>query len=321
VRSIAIVAALLLPAVALAQAAVPAPRLLPYQGRLLRADGSPETGAPWLTFRIYGARDATTPLWTEAQSVPLTNGFYAVFLGSVSVFPDALFDGHDRWLGVTVGDGAELTPRQQLASVAYAVTATNAYRAASADQAASAALAARATLADRATSADYAQRAATAATADTATRTTRADRATTADTATTAVTASNLSGGTVAARSVTATDGISTEGTMSARQLAVTDDVSVGGDLHLTGNLFGGGPRMVGLIRISHIQHYSSDTDWSCTAMGAASCTSDSDASCTAGALVPLLTTSSQAGTEPVAGSPSPVPYYLVTAQSICFAP
>jgi len=212
-----LLAATLIPALALAQAQTAVPRLLPYQGRLLRADGSPETGSPRLTFRIYDTASGGSARWSETQAVPLTNGFYAVFLGSVASFPEALFDGRDRWVGISVGDGPELTPRQQIASVAYAITATHALVAAEATRAGSANRAASAALADRATTAGHATTAERASQADSAARTSLADRATLAEEAAlarrvegpvnaTTVTATDVSSGTVTAASVAATD-------------------------------------------------------------------------------------------------------------------
>ena len=141
----AIVAAgLLLPAFTLAQA----PQLIGYQGRLLKSDGIPQTGAT-ITFAIYAAETRSAgeqPLWSEVHQVALTNGFYAVFLGNgrsttqpdqpAPPFPSALFDGSRRWLELTVaGDAGPLTPRQLIASVPYALRAANAAHATSADQA------------------------------------------------------------------------------------------------------------------------------------------------------------------------------------------
>ena len=117
-------ALLLLPALALGQATVAVPRLLPYQGRLLKTDGTPEAGSPRLTFCVYGAASGGSALWCEDQTVPLRNGFYAVFLGAERPFEASLFDGSARWLGVAVDGATEMTPRQQIASVAYAITAT-----------------------------------------------------------------------------------------------------------------------------------------------------------------------------------------------------
>ncbi len=118
-----VAAAILLPALALAQV----PQKLGYQGRLLKADGTPETGSVAITFAIYDAETAGTLQWSEVQPVELTNGFYSVFVGDQTPFPTDrnIFDGRPLWLEVTVGSSAPLTPRQRIASVAYALTATN----------------------------------------------------------------------------------------------------------------------------------------------------------------------------------------------------
>lgn len=120
-----LLAAMLLPALAQAQTTIPAAQTIGYQGRLLRSDGTPEREQKTLTFALYGVEKGGEALWSEKQSVAFANGFYAVFLGSVTPFSAAkaipLFDGSDRWLGVKVGEESELSPRQKIASVATAI--------------------------------------------------------------------------------------------------------------------------------------------------------------------------------------------------------
>lgn len=114
--------ALLTPSFALAQA----PQKLSYQGRLLKADGTPETGVVQLTFALYAAPDGGSSLWAEKQqNVGLADGYYKVVLGESTAFPTHVFDGADRWLELSVGDSV-LTPRQQVTSVPYALTCTDA---------------------------------------------------------------------------------------------------------------------------------------------------------------------------------------------------
>jgi len=112
--------------VALLFAATPAfslvPHLTGYQGRLLRADGTAATGTATVTFFVYAADTGGTPLWQESQTLGLSDGYYATFLGLVATPPGTLFDGAARWLEVRVGSET-LAPRQQIGSVAYAVTA------------------------------------------------------------------------------------------------------------------------------------------------------------------------------------------------------
>jgi hypothetical protein len=195
---------MMVPGLAFGQASKAVPNLLPYQGRLLRVDRTPEIGQTTLTFTIYNdSGQAGVALWHEDQSVVLTNGFYAVLLGAAVPLPavgDSKFflDGRDLWLGVKVqGDSAELSPRHRLASVAYAVTATNALNAATATHAASADSATTATNASHALGADNATSATKANSADHATSSDsakNADYATNAGHANTADSASSVTG-------------------------------------------------------------------------------------------------------------------------------
>jgi microcystin-dependent protein len=171
-KTILLAALLMSPAVVLAQASLPVPKLLPYQGRLLKSDKTPQTGNVTLTFTIYdGATPGASVLWTEDQPVALTDqGFYAVFLGSIQQLTDLvaanIFDGHERWLGVKVStDTTELSPRHRIDSVAYAITSTNAFNSTNATNAASAV---NATNAENAVHADTATHATTADSATTA---------------------------------------------------------------------------------------------------------------------------------------------------------
>lgn len=141
----------------LLQAQVTVPLFMSYQGRVTDAAGvGIGTGTPTnrkVIFRLYSSPTDTTALWTEEQTVTIADGEFSVLLGQ-GIQPnagryanelrpalDTVFGktGSDRYLGITVdgGDGtinasdSELTPRQRLATTAYAL------RAASADSVAS----------------------------------------------------------------------------------------------------------------------------------------------------------------------------------------
>jgi hypothetical protein len=126
VRSL-LFAALLLPAVAMAQV----PDVLGYQGRMLNADGTAATGTLNVTFNIYSVATGGAALWTENQTLALSEGFYSTFLGSVTPIPATIYTGTPLYLELVVG-GTAMTPRQEIGSVAYAelagtaTTATNA---------------------------------------------------------------------------------------------------------------------------------------------------------------------------------------------------
>jgi hypothetical protein len=100
------------------------PNLLNYQGKLTNATGSAASGSFSMTFSIYSSATAGTPLWTETQNVTVTNGIFNVLLGSFTTFPDTLFIGTGvRYLGIKVGTDAEMTPRFQFTSAAFAIRA------------------------------------------------------------------------------------------------------------------------------------------------------------------------------------------------------
>jgi len=72
-----------------------------------------------MTFTIYDALTGGTNLWTETHPViTVTDGLFQVQLGSITTLND-LFSAN-RWLGITVGNNTEMTPRQQVVSVAHA---------------------------------------------------------------------------------------------------------------------------------------------------------------------------------------------------------
>lgn len=109
-------------ALALPSAAMAVPSTITTQGRLLDSVGEPIEGSHDLSFAIYDDPTSTDPaLWSETRSVPLANGYYQVALGEETPLTTALFqtDG-SLYLGITVGNGEELSPRQPLMATAYA---------------------------------------------------------------------------------------------------------------------------------------------------------------------------------------------------------
>src|SRR5262245_47047131 len=103
------------------------PTTIDQQGRVLKVDGSPETVIIPGTLAIYDAATGGNALWTETQQVGLDMaGFYAAALGSTTPFPKGTFDGKALFLGVTIMGESEMTPRQPLMSVPYAMKSTEA---------------------------------------------------------------------------------------------------------------------------------------------------------------------------------------------------
>ena len=110
--------------------------LLTYQGHLLDTTGLPVTdGAYSMAFSLWDAESAGQQLWgPEAHTVTVTSGYFSLLLGTEMPLDPAYFTG-DTYLEITVG-GETLTPRQALGAVAYALGASQAEHAATANDAA-----------------------------------------------------------------------------------------------------------------------------------------------------------------------------------------
>ncbi len=95
------------------------PQLVNYQGQLARPDGTPLDTTVTITFKLYSTLSGGTAAWTETHTgVVVTDGLFQRTLGSITTLPDSF--SVNRWLGVTVGSNSEMTPRQQVVSVAHA---------------------------------------------------------------------------------------------------------------------------------------------------------------------------------------------------------
>lgn len=110
-----------LPAVAAAQV----PTTMIHQGRLLDRTGAAVTGSQSVVYRIYDSATGGTPIWTETLTVTLDDGYFSTQLGATTPLTATVFGGRTRFLGVTVGTDPEMTPREPIGSVPYALVATN----------------------------------------------------------------------------------------------------------------------------------------------------------------------------------------------------
>lgn len=101
------------------------PKLINYQGRLTDSQNRPITGTANVTFKIYESEAGGTALWTETYtSLTLDKGIFNVMLGGVT--PLNLAFDRPYFLGIQIGSDAEMTPRQRMTSVGYAIRAENA---------------------------------------------------------------------------------------------------------------------------------------------------------------------------------------------------
>src|SRR5438105_5032709 len=104
------------------------PLAISHQGRLLGADDKPATGAVDLKLALYAAAEGGDAVWSASFHVQLgPGGTYSVMLDDAGLA--AAFAG-DRWLGVTVGTDAEMSPRMRFGSVPFAFYAGSADEAA-----------------------------------------------------------------------------------------------------------------------------------------------------------------------------------------------
>jgi len=123
--SVLLGAAMLLGAFA-SNANAQAPSLLHQQGRLLNTDNTPVAGPIQMVFTLYDMGSGGSVLWTETHNVTLDEGYFSVTLGSTTAIDGTVFDGTPRYMGIAVGADPEMTPREEIVSVPYALVATDA---------------------------------------------------------------------------------------------------------------------------------------------------------------------------------------------------
>ncbi len=136
----------------IAHFAIPAiPATINYQGHLRNADGTLTTGVFNITARVYSAASGGSPLYTETlANVNVRDGLFNVVLGDINPL-GTTFDGAPRFIGITLNSGSELTPRERVHGVPWAIHATNALSATNATNAGFATNAGNATTAGNAT--------------------------------------------------------------------------------------------------------------------------------------------------------------------------
>src|SRR5512136_1031694 len=88
-----------------------------YQGKLTNAAGTPLTGSYSVAFSLYEAPTGGTALANSTKTVACANGLFTTQLA----FSQLYFDGRALWLGVKVGSDPEMTPRQEIRPVPYAL--------------------------------------------------------------------------------------------------------------------------------------------------------------------------------------------------------
>ena len=101
------------------------PKTISYQGVLTNGTGTPVTSPPavTMTFSLFTTPSSGTPLWSESQSVTVTNGLFNVVLGTGTLVGGAplgnLAFNVPYYLEVTAG-AETLSPRRILSASPYA---------------------------------------------------------------------------------------------------------------------------------------------------------------------------------------------------------
>ncbi len=93
------------------------PKLMNYQGKLTNSAGVALNGTHNVAFRIYTAPTGGSAIWSETQTVSVTNGLFDVRLG-ISTPLNLAFD--DTYYVELVVNSEVLAPRNMLAVVPYA---------------------------------------------------------------------------------------------------------------------------------------------------------------------------------------------------------
>ncbi|MEW6516610.1 MAG: hypothetical protein AB1439_06905 [candidate division FCPU426 bacterium] len=98
------------------------PRTVNYQGRLTDLNGNPMANGTYaVTTTIYDSLSGGSSLWSDNYSVQTTNGYFSLILGSNAARPLNLDFTQQYYIGIAVSPDAEMSPRQPLTSVPYAL--------------------------------------------------------------------------------------------------------------------------------------------------------------------------------------------------------
>lgn len=101
------------------------PMTINYQGKLTDPNGSVLNGEYQMDFSLFGTQTGGSELWSERQTVTITDCIYNVRLGSVVPLSANIFNTDSLYLEVSI-ESETLLPRHPLTSVAFAIRAREA---------------------------------------------------------------------------------------------------------------------------------------------------------------------------------------------------
>lgn len=93
------------------------PGAIPIQGRLTDAAGNPLDGTYTVVFSLYEVATGGTAICSQTRSVTVVEGLFSDYLDNCY----NVLTGQKVWLGVKVGTDDEMTPRQVILAVPYAL--------------------------------------------------------------------------------------------------------------------------------------------------------------------------------------------------------
>ena len=100
------------------------PRTFSYQGYLADGSGSAvSNGVHTISVSLYSAPTGGSPVYTETQSVGVSDGIFSMVIGATTPIPTSLAFNRQVYLGLSIDGGSELTPRTAITSVPSAMTA------------------------------------------------------------------------------------------------------------------------------------------------------------------------------------------------------
>ncbi len=99
-----------------------APTQINYQGVVMNQAGHYPDTTLAISFAVYDDPVLSNVIWSETQThVQVVDGLFEVRLGSVTPLYASVFEGTQRWLGITIGADTEIFPRTRLVSVPYSL--------------------------------------------------------------------------------------------------------------------------------------------------------------------------------------------------------
>ncbi len=106
------------------QALAQIPAIITYQAQIINSNGViiPD-GDYEMTFKIYNSETGGAALWTETQTLSVSNGIVDVHLGFSSQLN--IDFSQMLWLGITIDQGDEMSPRALFTTSPYSFMAGN----------------------------------------------------------------------------------------------------------------------------------------------------------------------------------------------------